>query len=90
LNSVCADAQVFRKNCVNSSVNDQQKGRWKAPFSKVPHRPDSPRILSTQLTLRELERFARLGAAVLLALDHARVAGEKAAFFRMPRRSGSK
>src|SRR6202790_4195355 len=45
------------------------------------------RVLDAQhslqiLALRELERLARLGAAVLLALDHARVAGEKAALFQ--------
>src|ERR1700744_2207637 len=42
----------------------------------------SPQIVAKQLALRELERFARLGAAVLLALDHARVAGETAALFQ--------
>ena len=36
-------------------------------------------ILAKRLALRELERLARLGAAVLLALDHAGVAGEEAA-----------
>src|SRR5713226_1634694 len=44
--------------------------------------PRSRQILAKQLALRELERLARLGAAVLLALDHARVAGEKAALFQ--------
>src|ERR1700759_4561706 len=39
----------------------------------------SQQILAKQLALRELERPARLGAAVLLALDHARVAGQEAA-----------
>jgi hypothetical protein len=34
LDLVCAHAQVFRKNCVNSSANDQQKGRPQAPFPK--------------------------------------------------------
>jgi hypothetical protein len=32
--SVCAQGQVFRKNCVNSSANAQQKGRSRAPFRK--------------------------------------------------------
>src|ERR1700744_2531077 len=39
----------------------------------------SQQILTKQLALRELERPARLGAAVLLALDHTRVAGQEAA-----------
>src|SRR6266508_2218739 len=37
-----------------------------------------PILPSAQLALRELERAAGLGLAVFLALDHARVAGEKA------------
>jgi len=32
--SVCTQAQVFRKNCVNSSANAQQKGRSGRPFAK--------------------------------------------------------
>src|ERR1700712_3178406 len=36
-------------------------------------------ILAKRLALRELERLARLGAAVLLALDDAGVAGQEAA-----------
>src|SRR5580692_594246 len=38
-------------------------------------------ILMKQLALRELERPASLGATVLLALDHARVAGKEATLF---------
>jgi hypothetical protein len=34
------------------------------------------------LPLRELERAAGLGLAVLLALDHAAIAGEEAALFQ--------
>jgi hypothetical protein len=34
------------------------------------------------LPLRELERAPRLGLAVLLALDHAAIAGEEAALFQ--------
>src|SRR6201992_4271308 len=44
--------------------------------------PLSRQILAKQLALRELERLARLGAAVLLALDHAGVAREEAALFQ--------
>src|SRR4030081_3997095 len=58
-----------------------KKRRPKAPF-EVSSLLDSQRIVSVRLPLRELERLARLGAAVLLALDHARVAGEKAALFQ--------
>src|SRR4029079_4894370 len=35
-------------------------------------------VWATRLALRELEGTAGLGAAVLLALDHARIAGEEA------------
>src|SRR6202035_6010790 len=59
-----------------------KKGADKRPFSKVSHVPHSRQILTKQLALRELERFARLGAAVLLALDHAGVAGKEAALFQ--------
>src|ERR1700744_3238565 len=45
----------------------------------------SQQILAKQLALRELERPARLGAAVLLALDHARVAGQETPLFGDPR-----
>src|ERR1700736_5871473 len=81
LKSLCSQAQVFRKNCFNSSANDRQKRRPKAPFD-VSSLLDSQLIVSVRLPLRELERLARLGAAVLLALDDARVAGEKAALFQ--------
>src|ERR1700687_3278623 len=54
-----------------------KKGRRGALFAV----PD-PSYSLLILTLRELERFARLGAAVLLALDHARVTREKAALFQ--------
>src|ERR1700682_8353 len=79
--SVCAGMQVFRKNCVNCSANAQQKRRPKAPLN-VPDLPASLQVLAKQLALRELERLARLRPAVLLALDHARVAGEEAALFQ--------
>src|SRR3984957_16303828 len=60
----------------------------KYPIKKAPETgrlldvPLSRQILAKQLALRELERFARLGAAVLLALDHAGVAREEAALFQ--------
>src|SRR6476620_11455745 len=44
--------------------------------------PHSRRIRAMSLALRELERFARLGTAVLLALDHARIPGEEAALLQ--------
>src|SRR4029077_21293468 len=40
------------------------------------------------LALGELERSPRFGPAVLLALDHARVAGEKAALLERPAQVG--
>src|SRR6202011_2306760 len=52
----------------------RKKGRLSAPYWR--------QILAKQLALRELERLARLGAAVLFALDHARVTGEEAALFQ--------
>src|SRR5665213_2843709 len=62
------------------------------PILKTERRPRAPfevhgcrcsqQILPKQLALRELERLARLGATVLLALDHARVAGEETALFQ--------
>src|SRR5258708_40102714 len=58
-----------------------KKGARRRPF-RVLKMPHSRRFLARQLALGELERLARLGAAVLLALDHARVAREKAAFFQ--------
>src|SRR3984893_1255020 len=59
-----------------------KKGAGKRPFRMASCMPHSRQIFAKQLALRELERLARLGAAVLLALDHARVAGEKAALFQ--------
>src|ERR1700742_4609569 len=44
--------------------------------------PLSREILAKQLTVRELERLARLGAAVPLALDHAGGARKAAALFQ--------
>src|SRR5262245_44819274 len=52
------------------ALGAQQKGAPSAPFSVAMVRASA---------LGELERPARLGAAVLLALDHARVASEEAA-----------
>src|SRR6266702_7381033 len=49
-----------------------------APFY-ISLKPLSRRMLPKRLTLRELERPAGLGLAVLLALDHAGVAGQEAA-----------
>src|SRR6516162_6139778 len=49
-----------------------------APFC-ISLKPLSRRMLPKRLTLGELERPARLGLAVLLALDDAGIAGEKAA-----------
>src|SRR5258707_179587 len=107
--SVCMHTQVFRKNCVNSSLNARARFRCNrnralvfvltrfssrelvstslenAPAKKAPlgalfhsRMRQSPQILTKQLALRELERLARLGAAVLLALDGTAVAGQEA------------
>src|ERR1700686_5527281 len=59
----------------------RKKGRLSAPFW-LSDPPYWRQILAKQLALRELERLARLGTAVLLALDHARVAGEEAALLQ--------
>src|ERR1700686_5370254 len=59
----------------------RKKGRLSAPFW-LSYPPYWRQILAKQLALRELERLARLGAAVLFALDHARVTGEEAALFQ--------
>src|SRR5882757_449511 len=75
---VCVQSQLFTKNRVNSSATGTKKGRPRAPFEDR-YEPHLRQIGSRRLTLRELERLAGLGAAVLLALDHARVAGEEAA-----------
>ena len=111
--SVCMHTQVFRKNCVNSSLNARARFRCnrnralvfcsdafssrepvstsldnasakRAPPGALFHSrmQQSPQILAKQLALRELERLARLGAAVLLALDGTTVAGQEAALLQ--------
>src|SRR3974390_2044639 len=77
--SVCFRLQVFGKNCVNSSLKCAKKKRPQPGASPFRDMPRSRQILTKQLALRELERPARLGAAVFLALDHAGVAREEAA-----------
>src|SRR5579863_2463524 len=79
--SVCFGLQVFGKNCVNSLLKCARKKRPRADAFTFQNMPRSLQILMKRLALREPERPARLGAAVLLALDHARVAREKAALF---------
>src|SRR5882672_12123682 len=74
--------QVFVKNCVNSLVNRKQKGRPMDALSVSSMRQQSPQILAKRLALRELERLARLGAAVLLALHGTGVAGQEAALLQ--------
>src|SRR5438477_8096354 len=69
---------TFPENCVNSLINTQQKGRPKRPFFPVPDRQHSLQMLA----FRELEGLARLGTTVLLALNSARVAGEKTALLQ--------
>src|SRR5581483_1070981 len=57
----------------------------KAPASGrfcISNRPRLRQILTKLLALRELEGTAGLGAAVLLALDHAAVAGEETALLQ--------
>src|SRR6478672_4052607 len=80
-NLVCTRTKVFGKNRVNSSLNSQQKGRFSAPFL-VPYLRQLPRIAAPRLALRELERLARLGLAVLLALDRAAIAGKESALLQ--------
>jgi hypothetical protein len=63
-------------------LRGQKERAAEAAFSR-------PRI-RCRLALRELEAAAGLLAAVLLALDDARVAGQEALFLRAGRRSGSK
>src|ERR1700761_7741190 len=77
--SVCSHAQVFGK----TASTGQQIPNKKAPETgRLLDVPLLRQILAKQLALRELERFARLGAAVLLAFDHAGVAREEAALFQ--------
>src|ERR1700733_1284499 len=60
----------------------KEKAPAKRTLLYFPNTPRSRQILTKQLALRELERATSLGAAVLLALDHARIAGEEAALFQ--------
>src|SRR5262249_18294800 len=76
--SVCSGAQVFRKKLLQLILKTATKKRPLAGAFDVWHWPRSRRVLTKRLTLRELERTAGLGAAVLLALDHAGIAGEEA------------
>src|SRR5579864_2771608 len=80
--SVCFWLQVFWKNCVNSSLKCARKKRPQAGASFLHEVPRKRQILTKLLALRELERPARLGATVLLAFDHARVAREKTTLFQ--------
>src|SRR4051794_31388643 len=59
-------------------------------IAQPPMRRRSRRAASAlvALALGELERTARFGPAVFLALDHARVAGEKAALLERPAQIG--
>src|ERR1700726_2185021 len=81
-NLVCAHAQLFGKK-MRQLVGkySTKKGARKRPF-RGRYAPHLRQVLAKQLALRELERLARLGAAVLFALDHARVAGEKTTLFQ--------
>src|SRR5258706_10455683 len=80
--SVCAHAQVFRKKLHQLVGKSSTKRALASALSELLMMPHSRQVLARQLALRELERLARLGAAVLLALHRARVAGEKAALFQ--------
>src|ERR1700753_1550534 len=75
--SVCVTMQVFRKKLLQLINKTATKKRPRAGAFDVPYVPRLRKILTKQLALRELERTAGLGATVLLALDHARVAGEE-------------
>src|SRR5260221_6590788 len=80
--SVCAQAQVFRKKLHQLVGKSSTKRAPASALSELLMMPHSRQVLARQLALRELERLARLGAAVLLALHRTRVAGEKAAPFQ--------
>src|SRR5712675_1179940 len=80
--SVCAHAQVFRKKLHQLVAKSSTKKALASALSELLMMPHSRQVLAKQLAFRELERLARLGPAVLLALDRARVAGEKAALFQ--------
>src|SRR5258706_805880 len=80
--SVCAQAQVFRKKLHQLVGKSSTKRAPASALSELLMMPHSQQVLTNRLALRELERLARLGAAVLLALDHPRVAGEKAALLQ--------
>src|SRR5258706_15963638 len=80
--SVCAQAQVFRKKLHQLVGKSSTKRAPASALSELLMMPHSRQVLARQLALRELERLARLGAAVLLALHRTRVAGEKAALFQ--------
>src|SRR5262245_55332847 len=64
-------ALVAARRVLTFPAAAQQKRGATAPLCRICRR--------SGLTLRELERPASLGATVLLALDHAAVAGEEAA-----------
>src|SRR5712671_7381394 len=80
--SVCAQAQVFRKKLHQLVGKSSTKRALASALSELLMMPHSRQVLAKQLAFRELERLARLGPAVLLALHRARVAGEKAALFQ--------
>src|SRR5258708_37693223 len=73
--SVCAHAQVFRKNLHHLVGKSSTKRAPASALSELIMMPYSRQVLARQLALRELERLARLGAAVLLALHRTRVPG---------------
>jgi hypothetical protein len=79
------DASFREKIASTRRKMSSKKGARKRPFagSDVQH---SLQIL----TLRELERLAGLGAAVLLRSTTRESRVRKPPFFRMPRKSGSK
>src|SRR5262245_53814877 len=64
-------------------IDNSDSGHGALPSARGALRVCGPRLCPPygceDLALRELEAAASLGAAVLLALDHARVAGEEAA-----------
>src|SRR5215471_92968 len=64
---------------VKGATKRAQNMRPLVAFRTMPH---SRRMRALRLTLRELERLARLGAAVFLALDAAGVAGQEAALLQ--------
>ena len=78
MNTVCGSCLVIPEKWSASAIRTERR-----PAAHAPIAGDGP------LALAELEAAAGLGRAVLLALDHARVAGQEAGHLQDGRSSGS-